>query len=308
MASFPITAVRGVIPALLTPFAPDESLCPRRARALARHLIGQGVGGLYLTGSTGEGFMMSEGERMAFLEAVLEEAAGKTPVIVHVGAISTGASERLARHAARAGADAVSSVPPIYWKFSDDAIAGYYEDIVQACGLPMIVYNIALAGLVGFDMILRLGKIEGVAGIKYTASTHYDLPRIKERLGQSFMVYSGSDEMAMSGLLHGADGLIGSTYNVLADLFIRLWAAYTAGDMAALAELQRSANALIFTLLRHDLIPALKLALSFMGVDAGICRRPFAQYGPDEQAALRAEFAALKSRLPGLDILFLNAL
>jgi N-acetylneuraminate lyase len=117
-----------------------------------------GIGGLYLTGSTGEGFMMTEAERMALVEAVLAETRGEIPVIVHVGAISTRASERLARHAASAGADAISSVPPIYWKFTAASVAGYYGDLVQAAGLPMIVYNIALAGLVRFDMVKRLAR------------------------------------------------------------------------------------------------------------------------------------------------------
>ena len=105
------------------------------------------------------------------------------------------------RHAARAGAAAISSVPPIYWKFSDDQIAAYYSDLVQAAGIPMIVYNVTLAGLVSYEMLLRLGRIEGVEGIKYTSSTVFDIFRIKEALGQDFAVYSGSDELAVGGRL-----------------------------------------------------------------------------------------------------------
>lgn len=308
MSRHPIQSIRGVIPALLTPFDPNEEFCPRRTRELVRHLMQYELGGLYLTGSTGEGFMMTEAERMAAVEAVLEETQGRVPVIVHVGAISTRQSVMLARHAAQAGADAISSVPPIYWKFSDDAIAGYYADLTQAAGLPMIVYNIALAGLVSFDMVKRLGKIDGVAGIKYTAATHYDMFRIKECLGPDFMVYSGSDEMAMSGLLFGSDGLIGSTYNVLCDLFVRLYKAYATGEMEKLQTLQQAANTLIFAFLRYDLLPVLKLALSMTGVDAGIARRPFTRYTQEQAAAIREDFLRVKAELPGLDIDFLNRL
>lgn len=280
---FSMNEIGGVIPAMLTPFDENEKLDLKRTRALTRYLCGQKIGGLYLTGSTGEGFMMTPDERKAFVETVLEETAGKVPVIVHVGAISTGISEELARHAARAGADAISSVPPIYWKFNDDAICGYYSDLVQAAGIPMIVYNIALAGLVSFDMVKRLGSIDGVAGIKYTASTHYDMFRIKEALGEEFRVYSGSDEMAISGLSFGADGLIGSTYNLLADRFIQIDDAMKRGDILKASALQKAANRLIFTLLRYDLMPALKLLLKAeKGVDAGICRRPFTHYSEKE--------------------------
>ena len=298
MPKFSLKQISGVIPAMLSTFGEDEKLDLKRARALTSHLCEKKIGGLYLTGSTGEGFMMTAEERKAFVEAVIDEVDGRVPVIVHAGAISTAASEDLARHPAKAGADAISSVPPIYWRFSDDSIAGYYADLVQAAGLPMIVYNIALAGLVSFEMIRRLGAIDGVEGIKYTSTTHYDMFRIKEALGEDFRVYSGSDEMAVSGLAFGSDGIIGSTYNLLADLFIRLDEQMKAGDLAGAERTQKEANRLIFCLLRYDLLPALKLLLkSEENVDAGICRRPFTRYAPDQQAEIIADFRGIKREL-----------
>lgn len=297
MAKFTMNQIGGVIPAMLSTFDENENLDLNRARILTRHLCAKEIGGLYLTGSTGEGFMMTVDERKAFVETVLDEVAGKVPVIVHVGAISTKASEELARHAAAAGADAISSVPPIYWHFSDDAIAGYYSDLVQASGLPMIVYNIALAGLVSFDMMKRLGSIQGVQGVKYTAATHYDMFRIKEVLGQDFRVYSGADEMAMSGLAFGSDGIIGSTYNVIADLFIRLNKEMAAGKLLEVEKTQHAANRLIFTMLKYDLMPALKAILKSEGVDAGVCRRPFTRYTPEQEQAIVADFAGVKKEL-----------
>lgn len=298
MATFPLKQIGGVIPAMLSTFDEHEKLDLNRAKALTRYLCQKEIGGLYLTGSTGEGFMMTTDERKAFVEAVLEETAGKVPVIVHVGAVSTMASEELARHAAKAGADAISSVPPIYWHFTDDSIAGYYSDLVQASGLPMIVYNIALAGLVSFDMIKRLGGIDGVEGIKYTSSTHYDMFRIKEALGDDFRVYSGSDEMAISGLAFGSDGIIGSTYNVIADLFIRLDKEMKAGELSKAEQTQRAANKLIFTMLKYDLMPTLKILLkSEEGLDVGLCRRPFTRYTAEEEKAIIADFRQAKAAL-----------
>lgn len=298
MAKFGLRQIGGVIPAMLSTFDENEALDLARARALTRHLCQKKIGGLYLTGSTGEGFMMSVDERKAFVDTVIDEVAGRVPVIVHVGAISTIASEELARHAARTGADAISSVPPIYWHFSDDAIVGYYNDLVQAAGLPMIVYNIALAGLVSFDMVKRLGAIDGVEGIKYTASTHYDMFRIKEALGKDFRVYSGSDEMAISGLAFGSDGIIGSTYNLIGDLFIQLDEEMKQGELAKAEKTQHAANQLIFTLLRSDLIPTLKLLIkSECGLDVGISRRPFMRYAPEQEQAIIADFRATKKEL-----------
>ena len=308
MPKFPVKNIKGVIPAMLTPFKNDESLDLDAARKLTRYLCDKDIGGLYLTGSTGEGFLMTGDERKAFVETVVDEAGGKVPIIVHVGAISTKASEDMARHAMQAGADAISSVPPIYWKFSDDEVAKYYEDLVQASGLPMIVYNIALAGLVSFDMLLRLGSIQGVEGVKYTSSTLYDVLRIKEKLGNDFMVYSGSDELAISGIAFGADGLIGSTYNVLAPLFIGIWNLAKNGDMESARKVQQTANRFIFTMLKHNLMPTLKQTLEFAGIPGGISRRPFGLMDEAGVAALKSDYLKIKEELGDCGLEFLRNL
>lgn len=308
MPKFPVKNIKGVIPAMLTPFKNDESLDLDAARKLTRYLCDKDIGGLYLTGSTGEGFLMTGEERKAFVETVVDEAGGKVPIIVHVGAISTKASEDMARHAMQAGADAISSVPPIYWKFSDDEVAKYYEDLVQASGLPMIVYNIALAGLVSFDMLLRLGSIQGVEGVKYTSSTLYDVLRIKEKLGNDFMVYSGSDELAISGIAFGADGLIGSTYNVLAPLFIGIWNLAKNGDMESARKVQQTANRFIFTMLKHNLMPTLKQTLEFAGIPGGISRRPFGLMDEAGVAALKSDYLKIKEELGDCGLEFLRNL
>ena len=309
MSHFSVSQIKGVIPAMLTPFNEKEELDLKRTRALTNKLLNEGVNGLYLTGSTGEGFLCTADERKLFVETVIEEVKGKIPVIVHVGAISTKTSEELARHAASAGADAVSSVPPIYWKFQDDEIAAYYAELAQAAGVPMIIYNIALAGLVSFDMIKRLGKLDGVSGIKYTSATLYDVFRIKEELGKDFAVYSGSDELAVSGLAFGADGVIGSTYNVLAPVFLKIWELLQQNDVAAAREWQQKANRVIFTLLKHNLMPSLKAVLTLGGqVDGGFCRRPFSRLNTEQLETLKADLAAVKAEIGDMGLDFFKTL
>lgn len=173
----------------------------------------------------------------------------------------------------------------------------------------MIVYNVTLAGLVSYEMLLRLGRIEGVEGIKYTSSTVFDIFRIKEALGQDFAVYSGSDELAVSGLAFGADGIIGSTYNVLTPLFLKLNAQMAAGDVIAARETQKIANKLIFALLARGLMPSLKATLTLGGrVDGGISRRPFFQLTEEQHEALKAEYRTIKAAHGDLGLDFLKAL
>jgi N-acetylneuraminate lyase len=153
---------------------------------------------------------------------------------------------------------------------------------------------VPLAGLVGYDLIKRLSGIEGVGGIKYTASTHYEIMRLKEELGKDYVIFSGADEMAMSGLSFGADGIIGSFYNMIPELFIRLYAAVRAGDLPAAAELQRQANAVIFYCLDHNYFSVMKRSLGWVGADAGWCRKPIANLDDAALAEVRTALGRIR--------------
>lgn len=304
-----LSKITGVLPALVTPFDENESFDEGRMRAIVDFLIGRGIDGLYVTGSTGEAFMMSPEERKRVLAVVTDEVKGRVPVIAHIGAISTHLSIDLARHAEKVGADALSSVPPFYWGFSQDQIVSYYTDITASTSLPMCAYNVPLAGLFGFDMIKRLAEIPGVEGIKYTAPTHHDIMRIKAEIGSDFVIYSGADEMAMSGLAFGADGIIGSFYNSIPEVYLALYAAVKAGDMAKAKALQEVGNAIIFFTLARNPIAAIKRAMAWQGADAGYCRRPFGNfYTPSQEDELKAEFRAFKAERGLTGVNFLDAI
>ncbi|ODT67675.1 MAG: dihydrodipicolinate synthase family protein [Pelagibacterium sp. SCN 63-23] len=307
--SHKLSDITGVIPALVTPFDENEAFDEGRMRAVVDFLIGRKVDGLYVTGSTGEAFMMSPEERKRVLEVVTDEVQGRVPVIAHVGAISTHLSIDLARHAEKAGADALSSVPPFYWGFSQDQIVSYYTDITASTALPMCVYNVPLAGLFGFDMIKRLAEIPGVEGIKYTATTHHDIMRIKSEIGSDFVLYSGADEMAMSGVAFGADGIIGSFYNTIPEIFLQLFAAVKAGDMEKAKAMQEVGNAIIFFSLARNPIAAIKRTMAWQGADAGYCRKPFGNFHTmAEEDKLKAEFRTFKAERGLQGVNFLEAI
>lgn len=295
MAKFAIHDFKGVIPALVTPFDLDGSLNEGLLRGITASLVARGVDGLYLTGSTGEGFMMSPEERMRAVETVCAEVAGRIPVMVHVGAISTYQTVALARQAEAAGADAISSVPPIYWPFTPDQVANYYADVTASTSLPMVVYKIALAGEIGFELLARLAAMPGIEGVKYTAPTHFEIGRIKTEIGPDFRVFSGADEMAMSGLAFGADGLIGSFYNIIPELYADIVAAMAENRIADAKALQDKANAIIFFTLKQYPMSAVKRIMAWQGADAGYCRKPFDNYEtPEAEAALKDAYRAFR--------------
>lgn len=309
MSKFNIQDFKGVVPAVLTVFDQDENIDELGMRQLVSHLIDKGVHGLYLTGSTGEGFMMSSEERMQVVEIVVDEVGGRVPVVVHVGAIGTKLSIELAQHAERVGADGVSSVPPFYWRFNEDQIVEYYKDIANATSLPMIVYNVPLVGLLGMSAIKRLAQIENIKGIKYTALSLYEITQIKDEIGEDFLVYSGADEMAMAGLLAGADGIVGSFYNVMPELFINIYNAVEAKNMDEAQRLQKEAVEIIMYALSYPSFYALmKVMLKWMGINGGYCRRPFENVTPENEAKYKEGFKALKEKYKITGIDFLDSL
>ena len=256
----------------------------------------KGADGFYLTGSTGACFTMTMEERMHVVETVINHVNGRKPIIVHVGDIGTKKSIELAKQAEKAGADAISSVPPFYWRFSKDDIFHYYKDISESVSIPMVVYNIVLAGIMDQDLICRIASLENVRGLKYTARDHDEMGYLKEILGKDFMIYSGCDEMGFSGLCSGADGLIGSFYNVIPDVYKGIEAAVKASDIKKGMRLQKMADEFIFACLKYDFPSVLHNVMCWRGLSAGHTRRPFRNYADSELDGLKKELAAIREK------------
>lgn len=296
MSKFDITDIRGVIPALMTFFDENEEVDEARTRRMINFLIDKGVNGFYLTGSTGECFTMTLEERKRVVEIVIDEVNGRVPVIVHVGNIGTKMSIELAQQAEAAGADAISSVPPFYWKFSENDIYNYYKDISESVSIPMVIYNIALAGLMNESLLLKVAALPNVKGLKFTDRAHDQLGYLKTKLGKDFMIYSGCDEMAYSGLRFGADGVIGSFYNVIPEMFVKIYNDVQAGNDAAAIKTMKAADEFIFACLKYDFLGALYNVIKWRGVDAGYPRRPFTRYSDEELKDLRSELKEIRDK------------
>jgi N-acetylneuraminate lyase len=207
----------GLWPAVLTPF--EESGAPALDvfEQLVDTLIREGVDGLYLLGSTGQGPAMPAPQRKQVLERGVAVAAGRVPVMVHVGAISTRESIELAEHAASAGADAVSSVPPIYFPSGPDAVFEHYRRIAAATELPFYPYHHAMFGdavLRDADYPRRLLEIPHIAGMKVTITDLYVFGVLERATAGRLRLFSGADELLCHAALSGAVGAIGTSYNL----------------------------------------------------------------------------------------------
>lgn len=288
---------KGVIPAVLSVFDKEENLDEESTRVFIRHLLSYDIGGLYLTGSTGETFLMNSEERMRQLEIVMEEVGDKVPVVVHVGAMSTRASIALAKHAEQLGAAGISSVPPFYFKYNGDQIFQYYKDVAESTSLPMIVYNIPLAGMMTVEQIIRLSEIENVKGVKYTGTALYEVTQIREGCKPGFLVYGGCDELGSSNISLGVDGIIGSFYNVIPDLYLKIWKAVKDSDIPTATALQAKAVHVIMAGIHSgSMMACMKVWLRGAGIPAGYARRPFSNFTEAEEEKLLEELAEIDEK------------
>ncbi len=286
-----VSHLRGVMPALLTPFDAQQNIDRASLRRLVRFNIEQGVDGVYVGGSTGEAFVQSLSEREEVLEIVAEEAKGKMTLIAHVGCVSTVESQQLAVAAKRYGFDAVSAVTPFYYPFSFEEHCDHYRAIIDSAdGIPMVVYNIpALSGVkLTLEQINQLVTLPGVGALKQTSGDLYQMEQIR-RAHPELVLYNGYDEIFASGLLAGADGGIGSTYNIMAWRYLGIVQALKEGDTAKAQQLQHECNKVIDLLVKVGVFRGLKTVLHYMDVlSVPLCRKPFAPVEDKFQAELKA--------------------
>lgn len=282
------TTLNGIIPAIVTPYRPDGALDHEVARKLVESLVGSGVGGLYVGGTTGEGPMQTVAERTVFTALVADAAAGRVAVVAHIGAADTATSVELARQAADAGADAVSAVAPFYYQHGRDQVRGHFTEIADASPVPFLPYHLAAAAGddAGYRLLVELAAHQNVVGFKFTSRDVYELQQLVQLCGDDAVVYNGADEVCLHGLLSGAVGAIGSTYNFMAGIFVRIAELVAAGDAWAAAQLQRDANAVIQAGSGYDNVAFARAVLRVQGFEVGQARRPIQQFSPEDDAAI----------------------
>lgn len=266
----------GVFAALLTPFNEKGDVCEKRLRGLVRFLISKGINGLYICGGTGEGPSMDVEERKQVAEIVKEEAGDKVCLIAHIGgALNTKNAIGLAKHSEKIKLDGVSSIPPIYYRFSFKEVYDYYRKVSGSTSLPFFIYYIpATTGItLSNDEILKFLEIKNIKGLKYTHPDMYLLQDLLIKAEGRWIAFSGPDEMFLPALTMGVVGCIGSTQNVLPEIFIDIYKSFKEGNIKRAMELQRRITVAVSLLKKYGGV-AWKTAMKFRGVDAGYGRSP----------------------------------
>ncbi|WCR11373.1 dihydrodipicolinate synthase family protein [Paracoccus stylophorae] len=286
----------GMHAALMTGLDDEGGFSPDRQRALDDYVLRQGLAGLYVGGSSGESGLLGTDELLAQQEVVANDAKGTT-LIAHVGAPSLRDSIRLARNAAKLGYHGLSALPPHSYPFTDAEILAYYRDLQAATDLPLIVYEVPVrtGRPIGFEVLVEVLGLPNVAGIKFTSNDMFKLSMLRRARPDSTMFF-GFDEIYLSGAVLGADGGIGTTYNLLGKLYVALDRAIRAGDLAQAQRLQTVSARFVEALLPIGVLPGMKAGFRAIGIEIGATRAPMAARTDDGDARMaeimaRPEFA-----------------
>jgi len=289
----------GLVAATLTPMKSDGSLNLDQVGPVVDWLVDRGISALYVCGSTGEGPLLTSQERRRVAAAFVSAASGRLPVVVQVGHSSLSEARALAAHAQQLGAQAVSAVPPYYFKPETievlvDCLA---EIAAGAPDLPFYYYHIPAITGVGFDLVrmlqLAADRLPTLAGVKYTAMTLDELQVLREFDGGRFDILHGRDEVLLSALAVGIRGAVGSTYNFAAPLYRRILSAFDSGDLDEARRCQALSVAMVRAIFSVGGQPGLKAAMNLVGPDCGPVRLPLVTFTAEQTSELRRKLAAI---------------
>jgi N-acetylneuraminate lyase len=260
------TSLPGLYPAFLTPLTSDGKVSEPAVEQLIEHLLQAGMDGTYVGGSTGEGLLMDLQQREILVDRLARSMPDTKRLIVHVGAADVKDASRLAQHAAKAGAKAVSSLPP---KGDPATVEAFYAELAAQSPLPLVLYyfpKVAPGAFADADNLLRVCELPNVVGVKFTDFDLFLLERVRQA---GKIVFNGYDEVLVAGLLMGANGGIGSTYNVMPKRYVALYEAAKCGNWDQAREEQREVNAVIRAMIRHPWLPAMKAVMAAQGFACG---------------------------------------
>lgn len=284
--------LHGILPALVTPVNTEGRFQEKPFEQLLDRVYKAGVHGIYVCGQTGEGLQLSLDDRRAAAECAVSHSPKGAQVIVHVGASSTADAVQLARHASASGANMISSLPPT-GSYSFEETRQYYETLAAASSIPLLIYYFpSMAPSIRTTaQMLELCAIPNVLGLKFTDSDFFRLWAIRQT---GAVVFSGSDEMLIAGLITGANGGIGSTYNLVPDRYVELYKQARLGNWEEARSIQSEINQFIQIILNYPIHPAIKQLLAWSGINCGSCIPPRRELTLVEQSELRVRISETK--------------
>lgn len=285
--------LKGVYSALFSVY--DENLNVKKdtVQKLVNYHLDNGIKGFYVSGNTGECIVLPAKTKKQMLEATIEANNGRGQIVAHIGAGHFDETMDLLDHANNMDIDAVSSLPPsLMGYYNSSEIVDYYKTLAKKSKHPVYVYinpyvaSVLSANLVGFAK--EMAEIDNVAGLKISIADYYAFGKITASVGDKIDILNGPDECMICGLSVGADGAIGTTYNIAPKLAVEIYDKFKANDMTGALTAQRKLNDIIGIALGLN-ISRWKDIMGLMGFDMGHTVYPAKLQTKEEKAKLKED-------------------
>lgn len=287
---FDRNSLKGIVPPIATPLTPDEKVDSAGMGKLVNYMIEGGVHGLFVLGSTGEFPFLTDRERARAVEAAVEAANGRVPVIAGVSAIGTRQAIEHTRAAQKAGADFVVATAPYIGKMRQEWIYDHLCRIVSETGARLLLYNVPQIIVdVNPDTIGRLAEVENIVGMKDSSDIIHIQDVLFRTHGRNFRMLAGMEYHVVAALLIGAHGATPSPGNIWPKIYVDMYDKTLAGKVPEAMALQEKANRFVDVL---DSIPSwtstVKAALALMGICGPTVAAPAPPLNAEETELLRA--------------------
>lgn len=266
----------GIIPAMVTPFDQNGKVNETALRRLAGNMTTAGCHGLFVLGSNGEFFSLSNEEKVEIARIVVDEVNGQIPVYAGTGGNSTEETIMLTRQMEEAGVTAVSVITPYFVKLTQDELKQHFESIAEAVNLPIILYDIP--GMTGNPLapttVKELSKVPNIVAIKDSSGSFDNVLKNLEAQGPDFTVLVGTDSLILPALMAGGGGAIAATANLLPKVVVSIYEKWNAGDHEGAELQQRKLRAIRNAFGKGTLPSVLKQAMNSAGLEVGPPRLP----------------------------------
>lgn len=290
----------GVFPAATTQFDPDLEVDLTATQQVQRALLEDGVHGLVLMGTVGEGNSLTAEEKRSVLRAAVEISNGRVPVVAGVSEFTTAAAVSFAREAERIGADGLMVLPAMVYVPTPAELEHHFRAVASATGLPIMLYNNPPSYRVNIDMATlgRLADVPNIVAIKESAPDSRRFTDIINAFGDRFVLFAGLDDIAFEGLTLGASGWVSGLTNAFPAESLRLYAALRNGDLDAARRIYRWFMPLLHLDAEHDLVQSIKLAEQIMGRGSERVRPPRLPLAGQRRAAVITMIERARSTRP----------
>ncbi|HYL02936.1 MAG TPA: dihydrodipicolinate synthase family protein [Steroidobacteraceae bacterium] len=301
MTRAPVPSWSGVFPAVTTQFDAALALDLAATQRVQQALLADGVQGLVLMGTVGEGNSLSAQEKRAVLRGAVEVAGGRAPVIAGVSEFTTAAAVSFARDAERLGASGLMVLPGMVYVPTAAELEYHFRTVAAATGLPVMLYNNPPSYRVNIELatLERLAEVPNIVAIKESAPDPRRFTDLINACGGRYLLFAGLDDVVFEAVTLGAQGWVSGLTNAFPAESLALFAALRAGDLERARRLYRWFMPLLHLDSEPDLVQSIKLAEQLLGRGSERVRPPRLPLAGARRAQVTALVEKARATRPG---------